>query len=177
MKAAPHPFVTLGSTLAVLYACQSHTQNSRLLAPGESPPDLSGTDQQGKPHHLAESRGQYTVVYFYPKDDTPGCTKEACAFRDIWNRYREANVALYGVSVDNTESHDGFARKYSIPFPILSDTAAQWTAAFGVKLVNGKAARVSFLLSPDGKVQKVYDNVDPGVHAAQVLADITGHSL
>ena len=169
------PFESYGPAVlcaGLLIACQSHPQSQPLLSPGATPPDLLGIDQRGDTHHLTESRGRFTVVYFYPKDDTPGCTKEACAFRDVWNRYRDSNVSLFGVSEDAQASHAGFAKKYSLPFPIIADTSAQWANAFGVHLSNGKASRVSFLLSPDGKVQKVYANVDPGVHAAQVLSDI-----
>ncbi len=167
----------IGSWLAALAAaailgCQGHTQPAGLLSPGSKPPNLSGVDQAGQVHHLAESNGHFTVVYFYPKDDTPGCTKEACAFRDVWNKYRDAQIQLYGVSVDDQSSHTSFAQKYSLPFPIIVDKDTQWVKAFGVPLKMGKASRVSFLLSPDGRVNKVYPNVDPGTHAALVLDDV-----
>jgi peroxiredoxin Q/BCP len=166
---------TKGMHLAIalsLAGCQGHTQPAGLLSPGSKPPDLSGVDQAGRVHHLSEANGHYAVVYFYPKDDTPGCTKEACAFRDVWNKYRDAQVHLYGVSVDDQASHAGFAQKYALPFPIIVDTDQRWVKAFGVPLKWGRASRVSFLLSPDGRVDKVYPNVDPGTHAATVLEDV-----
>jgi len=133
---------------------------------------LSGADQAGQVHHLSESNGHFTVVYFYPKDDTPGCTKEACAFRDVWNKYSDANIRLYGVSEDNQSSHASFAQKYALPFPIIVDKDSHWAKAFGVPLKMGMATRVSFLLSPDGSVNRVYPNVDPGTHATLVLDDV-----
>ncbi len=141
---------SVASFLAALFVvtlngCQGHSPLAGLLSPGARPPDLSGTDQRGQIHNLGESRGHFTVVYFYPKDDTPGCTKEACAFRDVWNQYRDAQVQLYGVSVDDQVSHASFAGKYALPFPIIADQEAQWVRAFGV---------------------------DPGTHAALVLADV-----
>ena len=153
---------------AALLGCQAHSQPAGLLSPGAKPPDLSGVDQSGQMHHLSESNGHFTVVYFYPKDDTPGCTKEACAFRDVWNKYR--------VSVDDQGSHASFAQKYSLPFPIIVDKDTQWVKGFGVPLKMGVATRVSFLLSPDGRVNKVYPNVDPGTHASLVLQDVSSQS-
>ena len=161
-----------GVLLALVVGCQNHEQSSRLLSPGATPPDLSGIDQHGQTHHLSELRGHYAVVYFYPKDDTPGCTKEACAFRDVWNQYRASQVPVLGVSVDDESSHASFAKKYFLPFPIIADSDKQWVTAFGVHLNNGRASRVSFILAPDGKVGKVYANVDPGTHANLVLSDI-----
>ena len=172
---------TTGSRFAVLMAaailgCQGHSQPAGLLSPGSKPPDLSGVDQSGQVHHLAEAHGRFAVVYFYPKDDTPGCTKEACAFRDVWNKYRDAQNQLYGVSVDDQSSHASFAQKYSLPFPIIVDKDAQWVKAFGVPLKMGMATRVSFLLAPDGTVNKVYPNVDPGTHATLVLQDVSSQA-
>ena len=172
---------TTGSRSAVLIAatilgCQAHSQSAGLLSPGSKPPDLSGVDQSGQVHHLAEANGHFAVVYFYPRDDTPGCTKEACAFRDVWNKYRDAQIHLYGVSVDDQSSHASFAQKYSLPFPIIVDKDAQWVKAFGVPLKMGMATRVSFLLAPDGTVSKVYPNVDPGTHATLVLQDVSNQA-
>jgi peroxiredoxin Q/BCP len=171
MRSEPLYWFQMAFVVVTLNACQRHSQTG-LLAPGLRPPDLSGVDQEGKVHSLRESLGQFTVVCFYPKDDTPGCTKEACAFRDVWNQYRQAQVQLYGVSVDDLNSHASFAKKYALPFPIIADWKAQWVKAFGVPTMLGKATRVSFLLSPDGRVNKVYPNVDPGTHANLVLADM-----
>ncbi|KIG17868.1 Thiol peroxidase, Bcp-type [Enhygromyxa salina] len=111
------------------------------------------------------------VVYFYPADDTPGCTKEACAFRDIWTEYQAAGVMIIGVSTQDAASHQEFAEKHELPFPLVADTDKQWATGFGVGLRGGYAERVSFLLDSAGKIVKVYPGVDPGVHAREVLDD------
>lgn len=148
------------------------TASDGLLALGTAVPDLQAVDQDGTSHHLAETRGHFTVVYFYPKDATPGCTKEACAFRDIWQRYQEAGVLVLGVSTQDQQSKAAFAKEHHLTFPLLADTEHKWLDAFGVPSTLGMARRVTFLLDPQGKVAKVYRDVDPGVHAAQVLDDV-----
>ena len=145
-----------------------------LLVVGSQLPDVEGVDQNGKSHHLSESKGRPIVVYFYPKDGTPGCTKEACAFRDVWQRFEQAGVALYGVSRDDRASHAQFAQTQHLPFPLIADTDGHWEAAFGVPDHAGMSARVSFLFDAQGKLTRVYPNVDPGVHATQVLGDAQG---
>ncbi len=142
-----------------------------LLPVGSAAPDLAAPDQRGETHRLAAERGHPVVVYFYPKDATPGCTKEACAFRDAWTKYQAAGVQVLGVSSDDQKSHEAFAKEQSLPFPILADPDHRWAGAFGVPLKLGMTARVSFLLDKEGKVAKVYPEVDPGVHAERVLAD------
>ncbi len=142
-----------------------------LLPAGASAPDLSALDQEGKTRRLSDERGHPVIVYFYPKDGTPGCTKEACAFRDAWDRYKQAGVQIFGVSTDDVESHSEFAKEEKIPFPILADPGGAWTKAFGVSTTFGLASRVSFLIDAQGKVAKVYPDVDPGVHATDVLND------
>ena len=144
-----------------------------LLPVGSATPDLRAKDQHGAERSLAAERGHPTVVYFYPKDATPGCTKEACAFRDAWDRYKAARVQVFGVSGDDVASHADFAKEQKLPFPILADTSGAWATAFGVPKTLGMTKRVTFLLDKDGKVAKVYPDVDPGVHAADVLADAT----
>ena len=114
------------------------------------------------------------VVYFYPKDATPGCTKEACAFRDVWDRYAEAGVHLVGVSADDDASHEQFAAEHGLPFPLIADEDLQWAAAFGVGTTMGLPHRDTFVIGTDGRISHVYRGVDPGVHAEQVLADATG---
>jgi len=144
---------------------------SGLLPAGSAAPDVRGTDQDGKTHSLAETRGAITVVYFYPKDETPGCTREACAFRDVWDKYEAAGIALFGVSADDAGSHEEFAKKHRLKFPLIADTKGEWAGAFGVSSTLGMYQRVSFLIGADGEIAKVYPDVDPGVHAAEVLAD------
>ena len=142
-----------------------------LLPAGSAAPDLSAPDQAGKTRRIADERGHALVVYFYPKDNTPGCTKEACAFRDAWARYQKAGVQIFGVSADDQKSHETFAKEQKLPFPILADPGHAWSTAFGVSTKLGMASRVSFLIDPAGKVAKVYPDVDPGLHADDVLKD------
>jgi peroxiredoxin Q/BCP len=144
------------------------------LVVGTPLPALDGVDQNGSLHHLPDSAGHPVVVYFFPKDNTPGCTKEACAFRDAWQRYQQAGVVVYGVSRDDRASHGRFAREHHLPFPLIADTDGRWAKAFGVPEVPGHAgmsSRVSFLFDAEGKLRRVYPNVDPGEHAVQVLSD------
>ncbi|HEY5956427.1 MAG TPA: peroxiredoxin [Polyangiaceae bacterium] len=143
-----------------------------LLPVGTKLPDVMGVDQLGKEHQLSSNVGHPTLVYFYPKDGTPGCTKEACAFRDVWKRFEQANVTLYGVSRDDRASHERFAREHNIPFPLIADASGVWATAFGVPDKGGKSARVSFLFDAKGQLSRLYPDVDPGVHANQVLSDV-----
>ncbi len=167
------------SVAAFLCSCggkQRTDGGTGLLPVGSAAPDLSGVDQTGQTHKLSETLGSFTVVYFYPKDQTPGCTKEACAFRDVWSKYEAAGVKLFGVSNGTPESHKKFADKHNLPFPLIADTDKVWGTAFGVSSAMGMYQRVSFLIDKEGKIAKVYDSVDPGVHAADVLADIAAMS-
>lgn len=158
--------------VAMLPAC-ARTQGGQggMLQAGMSAPELSAVDQNGKTQSLAAERGKPVVVYFYPKDATPGCTKEACAFRDVWKKYESAGVQVFGVSADDQASHARFAAEHQLPFPLLADPDRKWIDAFGVSTTMGMASRVSFLIGPEGRIAKVYPSVDPGVHAEQVLGD------
>jgi thioredoxin-dependent peroxiredoxin len=142
-----------------------------MLAPGAAAPDLAAVDQNGTSRRLSEERGHPVIVFFYPKDDTPGCTKEACAFRDTWSRFQKAGVQVFGVSADDQKSHSQFAKEQKLPFPILADADKTWIKAFGVPTTLGMASRVSFLLDGSGKIAKVYPDVDPAIHADEVLKD------
>ena len=153
-------------------ASQRADGGSGLLPVGSAAPALAGVDQDGKTHALQETLGAPTVVYFYPKDETPGCTKEACASRDVWKQYEAAGVKLFGVSRDTAAAHQAFAGKHKLTFPLISDESGEWAKAFGVGTTLGMYQRVTFLLGRDGKVRKVYDNVNPGIHALDVLKDI-----
>lgn len=141
------------------------------LAAGAPAPALRQVAHDGTDIDLSNPGGKPTLVYFYPRDGTPGCTKEACAFRDVWQRYEEAGVRIVGVSSDSDESHRKFAQEHSLPFPLIADETHAWANAFGVDTTLGMTSRDSFLIGPDGKVAKVYRGVDPGVHADEVLAD------
>ena len=175
MHSALAPLVLASGLALTLIACgasQRPDGGSGLLPVGSTtPPELSALDQNGKAHTLAEEHGHPVIVYFYPKDGTPGCTKEACAFRDIWKSYTNAGVQVFGVSADDQISHEQFAKEQKLPFPILADPQRTWITAFGVGTRLGMASRVSFLLDKDGKVAKIYPDVDPAFHADQVLRD------
>jgi peroxiredoxin Q/BCP len=143
-----------------------------LLPVGSSAPDVEGHDATGKAIRLSDVRGHAAVVYFYPKDGTPGCTHEACAFRDAFQRYQTRGVTIFGVSRDSDESHKDFLANESIPFPLVSDSDGSVDRAYGVPNVLGMSKRVTFLIGPDGKVARVWPDVDPAVHAEEVLAAV-----
>jgi peroxiredoxin Q/BCP len=138
---------------------------------GESLPDLELTTESGEHIGTGELAGQKTVLYFYPKDDTPGCTKEACAFRDRMNDYAKADIQVYGVSLDPPESHREFREKYGLNFPLLTDVEGRASEALGVLGDRGMARRVTFLLDPEGRISKVYPEVSPETHADEILKD------
>ena len=133
-------------------------------------PDFSAPDETGKLRSLSEFRGRALVLYFYPKDGTPGCTKEACAFRDAWDRLREAGAAVVGVSVDSVASHAAFKRTHSLPFPLLSDPEGKILSAYGVPTSpQGYAARTTFIIDSRGMIRRIFPEVDPAVHVEEVL--------
>jgi len=141
-----------------------------LLAIGTDAPDVSAPDQTGSVKSLSAERGRPVVVFFYPKDGTPGCTKEACAFRDAFKAYEARSVTIFGVSRDSDEVHEEFRAQHALPFPLVSDADGSIAQAYGVPSPLGMSARVSFLVGPDGKIARVWPDVDPGVHAREVLA-------
>lgn len=139
---------------------------------GQSLPDLDFTTESGEHIGTADLTGQKTVLYFYPADDTPGCTKEACAFRDRMDDYARAEIQVYGVSLDSPESHRAFREKYNLNFPLLTDEGGRASEALGVLRENRKRTnRVTFLLDPDGKIARVYPEVSPETHADEILED------
>ena len=143
-----------------------------LLAPGATAPDVVGEAANGDAVHLSAQTGKPAVVYFYPKDDTPGCTKEACAFRDAFDAYVKAGVTIFGVSGDDAASHRAFRAKHALPFPLVADVDGAVQRAYGVRSRMGMPARVTFIVGRDGKIARVFPDVDPGVHAGEVLAAI-----
>jgi peroxiredoxin Q/BCP len=145
------------------------------LAVGEPAPEFELPDQNGQLHSLEDYRDQWVVLYFYPKDDTPGCTTEACEFRDNIFAFREFNAQILGVSLDDSKSHKSFAEEYSLPFPLLADTEGTAATAYGVKtrmLGMTVAKRQTFLIAPDGTIAKHYEKVDPETHSVEVLGDL-----
>ncbi|MBB3227873.1 peroxiredoxin Q/BCP [Luteibacter sp. Sphag1AF] len=144
-------------------------------AVGQQAPDFRLQDQKGEWHTLDTHKGQWLVVYFYPKDFTPGCTTEVCTFRDDIARLHKAGATVLGVSLDDVKSHAEFAEKYHVPFPLLSDADGSVAQKYDVltsKLGMKYARRETFLIDPAGKIVKIYKDVDPEKNSAQVLADL-----
>lgn len=144
-------------------------------AEGEAAPAFRLQDQQGNWQSLEDYRGQWIVLYFYPKDGTPGCTTEACNFRDDIYRYQAKGAAVLGVSLDDVASHREFAEKYSLPFPLLADVKHEVAEDYGVLTTLGPlkfAKRETFIIGPDGVIMKHYADVDPDAHTGEVLADL-----
>ena len=142
---------------------------------GKPAPDFNLPDQNGKQHVLQDYRGKWLVLYFYPKDDTPGCTQEACAFRDDLNQISELGAQVVGVSVDDSNSHAEFAKKYHLPFALLADKTTETAARYGtlMDLVFMKVARrYTFLIDPQGNVAKVYLSVETSRHSKQIIEDL-----
>lgn len=150
--------------------------------PGSLAPDFTLLDQDGVAHTLSEYQGKRVLLYFYPKDDTPGCTKEACMLRDALPDFTKLDAVVFGVSADSVKSHKKFAEKYGLPFTLLADENKEVVNAYGVwgkKKMMGREYdgifRTSFLIAPTGTIEKVYENVKPEVHAAEVLRDLRAH--
>jgi len=150
-----------------------------MLEVGNAAPDFTLEDQSGASHTLSAQRGKWVVVYFYPRDDTPGCTKEACSFRDAMPRLEEVGAVVYGVSADDRASHEKFARKFELNFPLLVDpdmSVLNAYGAYGEKSMYGRTYmgvhRMTYLVDPDGKVAKVWPKVKPEGHAEEVRAAI-----
>jgi peroxiredoxin Q/BCP len=142
-------------------------------------PDFSLADETGKIHVLSEYKGKNVLLYFYPKDDTPGCTTEACAFRDDYSDYEKAGVVILGISADTSKSHAKFKEKYHLPFNLLADVDHAVCEKYGVwgrKKFMGKEFdgifRTTYLIDPEGKIKKVFADVKPAGHSKEVLAAV-----
>ena len=147
-----------------------------MLQAGDTAPDFTARDAQGHEVRLSDLRGQNVVLYFYPKDDTPGCTKEACSFRDANSIYRQEGIKVLGVSLDDEASHQAFAAKFNLPFTLLADTEHKVADAYGVYGEKTSAGgrymgvtRKTFLIDKGGKIKKVFDQVNVEQHADEVL--------
>ena len=163
--------------LATLLAVPAFADEPASDAPsvGRAAPEFHLQDQHGKWHTLAQDQGKWVVLYFYPKDFTPGCTKEVCTFRDDVIALHKAGAEVLGVSLDDVKSHAEFAEKYHVPFPLLSDANQDTAKAYGVltsKMGMTYAKRETFLIDPTGKIAKHYRDVDPEQNSKQVLADL-----
>ena len=159
---------------------------SPLLSPGDPAPDFSaiavgGPYGDGQTIKLSDLRGKTVVLYFYPKDDTPGCTKEACSFRDAFSRFKKQGIEILGVSPDNEASHKKFTAKYKLPFTLLADkdhTIADAYGTYGEKKFMGRTylgvKRTTFLIDEKGKIKKIFDKIKPEEHASEVLDAFKG---
>jgi len=146
-----------------------------VLEAGQPAPDFALPDQQGKTRKLADWRGKWLVLYFYPKNDTPGCTEEACTFRDDWLQLQALGAEVVGISVDSSASHAAFAQKYKLPFPLLADEKGEVAARYGTLsdwVVFKYARRYTFVIDPQGRLAKAYRSVDTAKHSAEIVADL-----
>ncbi|MCL6434780.1 MAG: peroxiredoxin [Leptolyngbyaceae cyanobacterium HOT.MB2.61] len=145
------------------------------LSVGDTAPNFTTTDTNGNTVSLSDFAGKTVVLYFYPKDDTPGCTKEACSFRDSYNDYLSKGITVLGVSMDDEASHKAFTEKFNLPFPLLTDTDGTITKAYDVEgEMSGMryARRVTYVIDGNGKISHVYSTVKTDTHATDILADI-----
>lgn len=141
------------------------------LQEGATAPNFTVKDTHGNTVTLSDYAGKTVVLYFYPKDDTPGCTKEACSFRDYQNDYQGKDITVFGISMDDEASHQAFTQKYSLNFPLLADVDGAITKAYDVD-GGGYSKRVTFVIDGSGKIAKVYTTVNTATHATDVLAEI-----
>ena len=149
--------------------------SAQVIKVGAIAPDFTLTDQNNKSQTLSKMRGKWIVMYFYPKDETPGCTTEACNFRDNILSLRVKKAEVWGISVDNSKSHADFSEKYKLPFTLLADPAGKVAKQYGslLNMVIFKIAkRHSFIIDPEGGIAKIYRNVNPKSHVEQVLKDL-----
>jgi peroxiredoxin Q/BCP len=149
------------------------------LSQGDLAPKFTAPTNGGGTVSLSDFKGKHVILYFYPKDDTPGCTKEACGFRDQWVAFKRKGAVVLGVSVDSVKAHDKFTAKFDLPFPLLADTDKKIVEAYGVwgeKTFMGRkylgTNRVTFLIGPDGRIKNIWPKVKPEEHAAEVLAEL-----
>ena len=171
-----HSAIHLISSLTLLLSITMfnilHADN---LEAGQAAPEFQLVDQDGEKHSLEKYRGQWVVLYFYPKDDTPGCTKQACAFRDDYKTISAQNTQVLGVSVDTSDSHAEFANKYNLPFPLLADVqghvAKRYQALTSLGFIK-LAKRHTFIIDPGGTIRMIYRKVDTSTHSATILADL-----
>jgi thioredoxin-dependent peroxiredoxin len=142
-----------------------------MLQIGTQAPSFTLIDDQGKTRSLSDYLGKYILIYFYPKDDTPGCTTEACTIRDFYNDYEKMGITVVGISHDTPETHADFKIKYELPFTLLSDPKKEVITAYGAK-GGFMTRRCSYLVDPKGVIVKTYPSVDPAGHAMQILQDV-----
>jgi peroxiredoxin Q/BCP len=165
------PPSTSSSTSAAATATTPATAPGE-LAVGATAPDFSAKAHDGTDIKISALKGKPVVVYFYPKDETPGCTKEACAFRDAWKELAATGVVLVGISSDTLDSHKKFAENHKLPFHLVSDGDGSIAKSYGVPNNLGYLGRQTFVIAADGKLKKIYRSVDVANHAKEILADV-----
>ncbi len=159
-------------------ALRPRIARAAMLSVGAPAPDFHSqlvNGDQVTPVRLSDFRGHKLVLYFYPKDNTPGCTREACAFRDGYARFQAAGITVLGCSIDSAESHKAFIKKYRLPFSLLLDPDRSIARAYGADNgvpILGLDRRVTYVIGEDGHILKVYPSVDPGIHAKQIIHDL-----
>ena len=161
--------------IALVFLLSKQSEAASVPTPGDTAPDFRLVDQNGQIKKLSDFSGQWVVLYFYPKDDTPGCTKEACAFRDDLASLEKLGAKVVGISVDDSDSHAKFAAKYHLPFPLLADEDGKVAESYGALtnlLVVKIAKRYTFLIDPKGKISKVYLSVDTSRHSQEIVDDL-----
>lgn len=168
-------FFYLAVLVLSFFGYRNYASASEALKTGDTAPGFSLNDAEGKTHYLSDYAGKYLVLYFYPKDDTPGCTKEACHFRDDMSKLEKLGAHVVGISVDDSASHADFAKKYHLPFPLLADVNGQVADSYGA-LTNlyffKIAKRYTYLIDPAGKISKIYKSVDTSNHSQQIIDDL-----
>jgi len=158
-----------------IYLFRINIMAAPTLKPGDDAPHFSLPDNQGRQVSLSEFKGKWVVLYFYPKDDTPGCTTEACHFRDDFKLLENLGAQVIGMSIDDSFSHKKFAEKYNLPFPLLSDASGEVASLYGALnnfLVIKLAKRYTYLINPHGKIAKIYLSVDTSKHSQEIIEDL-----
>ena len=161
--------------LIAILGYRSYATPTIHLKPGDKAPEFILNDGTGRPHNLSDYTGKYVILYFYPKNDTPTCTQEACHFRDNISQFEKLNAKVIGVSLDNHESHDQFGKKHRLPFPLLADTSGKVASSYNALtdlIITKLAKRHTFLIDPAGNIAKIYTHIDVANHSQQIMNDL-----
>ena len=167
-------FILIGIAI-VFYFLRANVMAAPILKIGDDAPAFTLPDSQGNQVNLNDFKGKWLVLYFYPKDDTPGCTTEACHFRDDFKLLESLGAKVVGVSIDDSFSHKKFAEKYNLPFPLLSDSSGEVASRYGALnnfLVIKLAKRYTYLINPQGKIAKIYLSIDTSKHSQEIIEDL-----
>ena len=172
-------FLFAAAVVVLFLTMRPKRASADLLKEGQIAPPFATqmvTGEQVSPVALADFHGKRVILYFYPKDNTPGCTKEACSFRDGYSKFQQAGLVVLGCSIDTADSHKAFIQKYGLPFPLLLDPdkkiAKEYGAANGIPIL-GFDRRITYVIGEDGRILKVYPNVDPSIHSGEILGDLS----